>query len=1054
MTPPSRRAETVLPRYALDHRIAILVLFAATIVIGAVAAAGIPIELIPRGYENPFLAVFIPWGDAPAEEVLEKITVPLEEELSTVKGIDRIASSSSTGSASAMLAFKQGTDMVVAYREVRDRIERARRLFPDDVQHVFIRKDDPASLPAYVVGVALDPDVSDPYELVQKEIINRIERLPGVASVQASGHEQKEVLIELDREATEAAGLNIYQIAQQLSDDNFTMASGDVRDSGRTLLVRSIARYRSLDDIRRVRVSSSVRLGDIATIRYEAPETDFSARAMNRPAVALVVFKEGEANGREVATRVADEVRQIEENPRLAGFEMIRLFSQSEVIDETLRILVSSGVFGGLLAAAVLLFFLRRVRLTLVVAASIPLSLVLALTVMFFVGESLNMLSLLGLMMCIGLLVDNAVVVSENIHRLHRDGLSRRDAVIQGTGEMTLAVTMSTLTTIIVFLPVFLVEGTHRFFFLRLAIPVSVSLLASLAVALIFVPLCVWMTLPRAGAVSPGAATRASAPRRALDAVLVRAYELTFGAASRVYSSVLAWFLPRRIVLVALSAGLFLASLAGMWAGLVPFVGVQRDTEAGFDLKVEMPDGTTFNEAREWFARAEAVLDEQRDALGLGGWYVVFRRNGGDIRGWYEHTAGAELTPRQATALLKERLPESPGVKVYGREEAQSVNKLGRQFYQLNLYGEDPRALEDSAASLEEFFEKIDGVVGIQRSGDEQPNELGLVVNRDRMRRYGASPRVVAGLVSYALRGSSLPRFSKDGRETPVRIRYQLEDRRNLQQLESFKVPTDSGEVLPIGTLTDAHLLAAPIRINRRNKRIARTITLELEDGRETETRARIFEILRGIDLPEGISFVPETGTGQLARDVAALRMTTALSVAFIYLLMGFLFESVVLPLSIVFTIPLAFIGVFGLHWIVGQELDFLGAVGFILLCGVVVNNGIVLIDYLHRLRREGLARDEAVLLAAQRRFRPIMMTAITTIGGLLPLAFAPATNFGLSYYSFSLALIGGMSTATLLTLLVIPVFYTLFDDAWNAVRGSVARGIARGRGTPAAGRA
>ncbi|MDH3285660.1 MAG: efflux RND transporter permease subunit, partial [Acidobacteriota bacterium] len=900
--------------------------------------------------------------------------------------------------------------------------------------------DDPTGLPAYVMAVVIDPKISDPYTLIEQEIITPIARAPGVASVRAVGHAEKEVMIELQREATEASGLDIYSVSAALSDDNFTLASGDVDEGGRKLLVRSVARYRSLDEIRMLKVSPTVRVGDIATVRYEKPDQDFRARAMGRPAAALTVYKDGDANGREVSARVHRAVQKLKDNPRLEGFETIRMFNQSEVIDETLANLLNAGAVGSAIAVLVLLFFVRRVRMTLVVAASIPLSLLIALTVMFFTGETINLLSLLGLMICVGLLVDNSVVVAENIHRLRRGGASRKQAVTWGTGEITLAITMSTLTTIVVFASVFLNEGTDRFFLVRLAIPVTVSLLASLAVALVLVPLGVFVTLPgRRG--GPSGKPEANAEPGPLERFLARAYELTFGLAARAYGRMLAYFLKHRGQLVAASVLLFALALAGVASGRVGMTRLQRHEQTGFDLGVVLPEGTTMSDAESWFLRAEETLARHKDELGIDGWYLFHKRSGGQIRGWFGSGEETALTPRKATARYRELLPDFPGMKIYAGEESQVGEDVGPRYYQLKLFGEDARLLDRTARGLEEAFARVPGVAGIKKSGTSQPNELGLVIDRDRMRRYGASPRVVAGLVSYALRGSSLPKFSRAGREVPVTIRYSKEDRTGLANLESFRVPTESGQMQSIGTLTDARMLAAPVEIVRQDKKVSRSLTLELEEGSELETRRRLGVLVAGVDLPEGVAFRPDSGQWQLRRDLRGLALTLLMATVFIYLVMGVLFESFSRPLSILLTIPLAFIGVFGLHLLAGKDMDLLGGIGFVLLAGVVVNNGIVLVDYLNRLRAGGAGREEAILLAAERRFRPIMMTAITTIGGLVPLAFAKTSTIGLSYVSFSLTLIGGMTTATLLTLLVIPVFYSLVDDARLATARAARRG-------------
>jgi len=1039
MSPRDFDSEARLPRFSLDRRITVLVIAMTMAVVGVVATVGIPAELIPRGFSEPFLAISVPWEDAPPREVLDKVTLPLEEELGTIKGLDRMTSASFTGRARVFLWFKQGTDMDVAYREVRDRIERARVLFPSDIDRTYIHKEDVSGFPVYAIGIAIDPEIKNPYDLIKTEIIAPFERVDGVASVDTFGLEEKEILIEIDRERAAASGVNIYQLGMTLGDDNFSMASGTVRTGARKLLLRSVATYRSIEELENRLVGQSVRLRDIATITYQEPDVEYRARVNSKPAVALHVLKESEANTKEVCASLVRAFARMKENPRLAGLELTDFFNQGEVIDESLNTIKNSGLIGGLIAAAVLFLFMRRFRLTMIVVLSIPMSLVLGVTVMYFAGETLNILTLIGLMICVGLLVDNSVVVAENIHRLHKDGLPRREACIKGAGEVGLAITMSTLTTIVVFMPAALVEGPAQFFLVRLAMPIAVSVAGSLVVALVFIPLCVYLTLPSTVVTGePGAFRRA---HRRVNDVLRVGYEATFGRLNDIYNRLLAISLRRRLDLVLLVMLVFGGT---MWATKeVKFVDTQEDEQAQFRIEVEMPQNSTLEETEQWFLEAEKVLAKHKQEYGLDGWFVFHRKTFGQVQAWFNPERESEATAKEVMETIVEELPERPGVKVYtGSDEQADASEPG--VYPIFIRGEDPDILAAVAEELEDYFVRVDGVIGVRKTESEAPNELGLIVDRQKAQHVGANPQVVAGVVGYALRGRALPKYRDAGREIPVRVRFQEEDRESLTELANFQVPTASGEMLPLSALTTTRFLPSSRAIVRRDKMIGRSITLELAEGQEEETRARLALLQAGIDLPEGISFGADMQRRQLDEDLAGLQFAMLLSVVFIYLLMGFLFESFTLPLSIILTIPLSIIGVRWIHLLSGRNIDFLGVVAMILLVGVVVNNGIVLVDYINRLRTQGMSRREAVLTATHLRFRPIMMTAITTIGGMIPLALAGASSIGLSYTSFSLTLIGGMTTATLLTLLVVPVFYTFFDDAREWTFAMVSRVLLR----------
>ncbi len=1046
MSPRDFDKESRLPRFSLDRRITVLVLALTLALVGVISTMGIPIELFPRGYAEPSLWVSVPWADAPAREVMDKLAIPLEEEFGTIKGLDTVTSVSLTGVCRVFMRFKQGTDMDIAYREVRDRVERARVRFPDDIDQVFINKDDLSGVPVYMVGIAIDPQAEDPYNLIKNGVMLPLERVDGVASIDSFGLEEKEILIEVDREKASAAGLNIYELTQGLSDDNFSMASGNVHSGAKKLLMRSIATYASLEALENRLLNDSIRLRDVAAVRYEEPEKDYAARVNGKPAVALHILKEAEANTHAVCERLDEEFKQIQNDPRLALLDMDSFFNQGDIIDESLSTLGISGLVGGLLAAGVLFVFMRRFRLTLIVALSIPLSLVLGVTVMYFAGETLNILTLIGLMICVGLLVDNSVVVAENIHRLNRDGLERRDACIRGAGEVGLAITMSTLTTIIVFMPAALVEGDARFFLLRLAVPVAVSVAGSLLIALVCIPLAVYLTLPStAQAASQGGIVRRW--HEWINRVLRRFYEAVFGRLNRLYNRILGIALSRRFDTALLITVLFAGTMAA--SRNIEWMQQQDDEQNFFEMIIEFPDNHTLEETAEYVEQAEQVVDQYMEEWGLDGYFVFHRKTFAFVQGWFKADRDTGVTAKQATEILAEELPKPPGVEVRTGSDRQGADDDEPGTHVVFLQGDDPDALEDMVENLEDLLVQVDGVTGLKKSARQTNREIALVVDRDKAQHYDVNPEVIAGVVGYALRGNALPKYNADGREIPVRVRFREEDRESLTELESFEVPTQQGEFLPLSSIAQPKVLPTSQVIVRRDKSIGRTITLQLEQDRESETRAKLATLMAAIDLPEGMSFGTDRSQQDLDNEFAGLLFAVILSIVFIYLLMGFLFESFMLPLSIVVTIPLSLIGVIWIHLATGRNIDFLGAVAIILLIGVVVNNGIVLVDYINRLRGKGMSRRDAVLRATDLRFRPIMMTAITTIGGMVPLALAGASSIGLSYTSFALTLIGGMSTATLLTLLVVPITYTLFDDLRSTVGAAV-----RSTGRRPAGRA
>jgi HAE1 family hydrophobic/amphiphilic exporter-1 len=661
-----------------------------------------------------------------------------------------------------------------------------------------------------------------------------------------------------------------------------------------------------------------------------------------------------------------------------------------------------------------------------IIALSIPLSLLISMVVMFFAHESLNIVSMLGLVICVGLLVDNSVVVGENIFRLHREGLSRRQACIRGASEIAMAITMATLTTVIVFLPVSLVSGQGQFFLIRLAMPISVSLIASLLIALVFIPLSVYLVLP--GRKEHHRFEHVNAIHRKMNIVLRRFYEVTFGNINHFYNKTLASFLNHRLDLVLIILAVFGLTKLLVFDDL-EVVDAQEEDQTNFQIHVSASNEYNFDDVKAYFQDCEKVLEQKQDEFGLTGYMVLAFSRGGRLEGWLPRGKEKTLSATQVCRTIAEALPKKPGMKLFYGEDNGMKEEKRRSVYVLRLQGEDAEELERVARDMEPLFLSVKGVLGIKKTQDDTPSELAMVVDREKAAENNVNPDFIAGVISYAIMGSSLPKYNDGGRQIPVRVRYKEENRESLADLKNFLVPGNDGNFLPLANLTKTRMLATRRGVFRRDKKVTHSMTFELDEKDTRLIRSRLDNLKNQVDLPEGI-FFGKASQVQMNDDLAGMKFAGIMSILFIYLLMGFLFESFILPLSIILTIPLAGLGVVWIHFLTGKNLDFLGVVGMILLIGVVVNNGIVLIDYVNRLRADGMERSKAILKAADRRFRPIVMTALTTIIGMIPLTVSQPNSLGISYRSFGLTLIGGMTSATFLTLLVVPVFYTVFDDA------------------------
>ncbi len=1026
--------DNAIVRAALRRPIAMLMVLASALVLGAIALARMPLELIPSGFSAPFLSVSVSYPDATARDIEEKITKPLEAAVSTTPGIDQIISNSTAGSAQVTMVFAGEVDMDVAYRQVRDRINRVRGDLPSDIKEIRIRKESGESIPVAFYGVVWDEELADPMRVIDEHLVRPIERIDGVGLVNMWGRVDPQVQIDVDRAAAESAGVNMVTLVGALARANFTLASGRVTEAGDTLLLRSVASFRTPEEIGAIMIrADGLRLRDVATVTLGPPELTRYDRYNGKPATVMFVVKESQANTVEICDRIKAAVAAAVAHPDLQGVQVDAVFIQGDMIRYSLDQVVGSGIQGGWLALLVLVFFLRRLLITIVIALSIPLSLFLALPVMYFTGQSINLVSLVGLMICVGLVVDNSVVVAENVARFRRRGLGPYAAALQGAGEVALAMTLATLTTVIVFLPASLLsEGPTQFFMVRMVTPVCVSLLASLFVALVLVPMASATLLADDGPGRRGRVRLSARIDRLLERALGWLYARTMGWLNEAYGRLLRVVLRRRMDVIVLS-------LLALGSTAIPFMNVRCASGQQFGsrritVNYSMPAETTLEEAHAFFLGIEVLLGERKADYHVAGQYVGFDENTGTVQIFFDPPQPGEPPFEEFAKELAGSLPSKPGWK----KTSQFAESDGARddAFRVSIYGDDHDLLADTREALQERLLEVEGVLGVRGGAEDtrRRDELALSIDRAMSERFGVSADALANTVAYAIRGAPLPRFHTAEKELDVRIRYRAEDRKNVDEILGWTVPARQGGSVPISVLADKRTGRGEASLQRVNKRVGVAIRLELSNEDRAGTIARIREVMANYRLPEGLSFDADaeaTAIDDMARDLMG---AMGLGTIFILLVMGFLFESFVLPLAVLPSIPLSFVGVWWFLYATGEHIDPLAGIGIVLLLGVVVNNAIVLIDFVNVARQQGLDRTEAIVQAGRLRFRPIMMTSLTTIGGLLPLAMTEPTGEGIAYQAFGQALLGGMSTATVLTLVVVPVTYCYLDDLRTAM--------------------
>ncbi len=1002
-----------LPAFSVHRPVTVAMLFLALCVLGAIAWARIPLEMMPGRFELNQMWVWVPYPDSSPQENQQSLARPIEEQLATIEGLKSLSSSSSSGSASFELTFYRSVGMDTAYNGVVDRMERAMVELPEDVERYWVYRWNPADEPILWAGIRIPPEVEDSHRLVNEVIAQRLMRVPGVGKVDAWGADPKRVFIDFSLPAVQQNGLDLGQVLRKLGGDNFQLPSGRIRDRGQLRYVRSLARYEDLDALRRTPIKPGVTLQDIAVVSYRLDPSPHINRIDGSEGAALAVSKESDANTVATAEAVKAALDELNADPRLQGATLFSFFDQGSIIRGSVDNLLSTALTGGACAVVVLFAFLRRWRLTLLIAASIPFTLLLTVTALYFLGGSLNLLSLMGLMLAVGMVVDNAIVVVESIQARRQRGEARTEAAVEGAGEVGLAITLSTLTTMVVFLPVILMseDANFSFFMGELGFPVVFALGASLLVALLFTPLTT--TILRED-------EQEAAEPRWVTAMTGR------------YARMLGWVLRRRTDTL---VGVVLLSLLTV-ALPVRSVGC-RDASDGnindFVVRYEVPGDFTYEERAAVVSRFEAWVDEHRQEWGVRVHRSRLSANSTVGRTYvylHEDPPEGALSRDEVLEAARESLPRLPGVEAsIGWQAGADGDK--RQV-PLVLKGEQTETLIALGQELSRRVRAVPGVLGVTAGVEEDGGrELRLRVDREALSRTGIQARSIGQTVSFALRGTPLPAWTDGGKEIDVYARFRAEDRYDSRRLLDFPMFSPATfSVVPLRALVDAEIAPGMGTIRRQERVTSWPLVVDLDPALDATTgRETILAALADLELPPGYSLDAAGGPDFEMEEDEARTMALLLSIVFVFLIMGVLFESLLLPLSILTTIPMALFGVYWTLYLTGTPLDVMGGVGLVILIGVVVNNGIVLIDLVTRLRAEGMERREALVEAGRRRLRPILMTALTTIFGLLPMAMGTSTFVGIPYAPMGRVVAGGMVAGTLLTLFFVPYLYSVLDD-------------------------
>jgi len=1032
-----------LPQLSLNRPITVLMSFLALLVVGFIAYTQISVELMPAGFTPPFLGVWTPYPNANPEEVEQFIARPIEEVVRTIKGVQSVQTNSSSNGCWTFIMFTQGADMDLAYSQLRDRIDRVKPDLPDDIERLYIRKWNNDDQPIMWIALIPDEELEDPYYFTEQKIKKPLEQIDGVANVEIWGADEKSIQIYINQDAVKSYKINLYNVIEELRRDNFALSSGNIRSGGHKIFVRSVAKFKTLESIRNLPIKgSNLKLKDIAEITYDVPEHTWTQRINGKSAIQIGIYKESMANTVDISKQVVQKLtHDFQKDGRLTGFDVQMLFNQGEFIEESVDNLKNAGLWGGFFAFLVLYFFLRRMRMTIILNFAIPLSIMVSLTILYFIGWTLNLITMMGLMISIGMVVDNSIVVLENIYHKRSQGDGDREAAARGGTEVALAVTMATFTSIVVFLPLILMsdEAGFKFYMLRIGLPVIFSLLASLMVALIFIPL---------------AASKIVSKRKVIQPPIIVATN------SR-YQRTLRWVLSHRsetfviLLLVLISSQIAMNNIA------------KTDNMEGnindFNLRFDLPDNYTLSDAARLVAQVEDSIRVKEAEYNVRTMDVRYRNNYARIQvflhpekseNWYQviyygtlNLLGIKTSDfmerDQVVEDIKERLPVFPGVKM--RTSWQQQSSGDDASISLGLFGDDTNRLAELAKEVERRLRKIEEIVSVETDLEEGADEIRLNIRREQVQKYGINPRVISSTVMYALRGIQLPKYQTEEKEINMLLQLREEDRETLEQLKNITFFTNNGKEIPLDALASFEITRGFGNIHREDGKTYLNIKANTTSEKISQVYAKIDKVMEDFEMPYGYSWTKGQRFRRMQQSGDSMFFAVLLSITFVFLLMGILFESFVLPLSVIMSIPFSFVGAYWILFLTGTPMDMMSQIGFIILIGIVVNNAIVLVDLVNRLRKEGYARTDALLEAGKNRFRPILMTAFTTIGGLIPMAVGNAKMIGIPYAPMGRTIIGGLIFSTLVSLIAVPWAYTLFDDMRNYFRRLVS-GIIRNK--------
>ncbi|MGC9453751.1 MAG: efflux RND transporter permease subunit [Phycisphaerae bacterium] len=1001
------------------------------VILGGIALSRLPVDLMPD-ITYPTLGISTSYENASPEEIEELITRPIEEAMSAVPGVEEVSSVSSEGSSSVRVSFSWGTNLDAAANDVRDRLDRVIPRLPEDADRPSLWKFDPSAFPILIMGASSGLDPVQTRQLIDDEVKYRVERVPGVAVMDVWGGLDREIHVNINPDKLRAQEIPLQQVVDAIKRANITLPAGFIEDGNLELTVRTPGEFTDLDELRNttvtVRDGSPIRLSEIADIRDGWARVRRIVRVNGQNGLRLSVNKQSGTNTVDVARRVLAEVNRI--NEEIPQIRLTPIIDTSEYIQRSITNVGYTALYGGAFAVLVLLVFLRNIRSTAIISAVIPVSIIATFTLIYFGGFTLNLMTLGGLALGVGMLVDNAIVVLENITRMRDRGLTAEESAIQGTEEVTGAIIASTLTTLAIFLPLVFVRGMAGEMFKQLAFVVSFALLCSLGVAMTLIPM---LSAKLLRPTNPDAYQNESFSHKTYR-VTGKAFEQLESG----YKSLLHFALNHRLLVVLVAAAMLAGSVA-----LVPLVGTElmpQADEGEVRVDVEMEVGTRLDVLDRTMRKIEAIVedeigDELDSAVAMvgGGMRRVAASHMGNMRISLKPQDQRKRSSEQVAADLRRRLADIPGATIRTRA-GQGLFLLSRAMgggterVEVEIRGYDLETGDRLAQRVLEIVQSVPGVTDAQITRDVGAPERIMQVDREKAESMRVAVRDVAEMLQTVLSGTRASYYRQGGDEYAIRVQVADAELLKLRELLDMTVTNAEGEPVVLRNVVSVAPRAGPVQIERRDQERTTAVQANIADRDLGSVLGDIRQRLAELPTPRGFSIEFGGDYEEQQEAFGELLVGLILSLVLVYIVMACLYESLRDPFVVMFSVPLAVIGVVLMLLVTRTTLNMQSYIGGIMLGGIVVNNAILLVDYTNLLRRrDGMPLRDAIEEAGRRRLRPILMTAFTTVFGLTPLALGLGEG-GEAQAPMARAVIGGLLSSTLITLVVVPVVYSLFE--------------------------